>query len=201
MKRREYTIKEVNYLKANIHLTDKQLAKDLNRDRASIKNARWRYKISKQVNRGSFKKGSTPWNKGIEYRAGGKSISTQFKKGYTKPNERPMYTVFEQKEKDKKKHLFIKLPTNRQYPYSRYVWEHKTGKKLKTGEIIRFKDSNPLNCSFKNLIRMTRSENAQKNINRSKGGESLRKVWAVVKTFEDFGLTPPYKFRSKRRSA
>lgn len=187
-------------MKANLHLTDDQLAAKLGRDVRSIKNARWRYRIKKQENRGSFKKGSIPWNKGRAYYAGGRSMQTQFKAGHKKPGERPLYTVFERGEHGKK-HLFIKIPGNRHYPYSRYMWETKTGKKLAKNEIIRFKDGNPLNCSFKNLLKMTRAENAEKNINRSKAGETLRKVWAVVKTFEDFGLTPPYKFKSKRKSA
>lgn len=200
MTRRYWTIKDLNYLKANLHLTDNQLAVALNRDKQSIGNARWRYGLKKQENRGCFKQGFTPWNKGKEYNAGGRSVQTRFKTGHKKPNERPLYTVFGQRDA-KRMYLFIKLPHCRNYPYGRYVWEQKTGRRLKPGEVISFRDGNQLNCDFKNLIKVTKAEMAAKNIDREKGADSLRKVWAVVKTFEDFGLTPPYKFRSKRKSA
>jgi hypothetical protein len=66
-------------------------------------------------------------------------------------------------------------------------------------QFFRFKDGNPKNCLLSNLEKVTRAQNAIRNANHKKAGEELKKTWAVVKTYEDYGLTPPYKFRSKRK--
>jgi hypothetical protein len=194
-----WTVKDLKFLKQNVRLTDKQLAKILGRTLSSIKNTRQKYGFKKPQNRGCFQKGAAPWNKGKEYKAGGRSAETRFKKGHQPHNDtRAMYEVFERVD-DGKLQKFIKLPGSRQYPYGRYVYEQIFGK-LSSNYVVRFRDGNALNCEPCNLFKVTRAENCRMNSNRKKGGESMRKVWAVVKTFEDFGLEcRQYKFRSKRK--
>lgn len=198
--RQYWTMKDLKFLQNNQHLTDKQLAKILSRSLSAIKNARVKYNCARRKNSGCFAKGATPWNKGKHYNAGGRAKETQFKKGSRPANERPMYEVFERVD-DGKLQKFIKLPANRQYPYGRYVYEQIFGK-ITPNDVVRHKDGNPMNCEQSNLMKVTRAQNARMNANRAKAGQTLKKVWAVVKTFEDFGLEcREYKFKSKRKSA
>lgn len=197
-----YTMSDIKLIKANLHLSDKEIGKLFGVGATSIKNARARHNIRKGKGAGFFKKGLIPWNKGKHYNAGGRSVETQFKKGGPRPRERALGTVYSIKEKDGSEYLFIKLAENRTYPYGRYVWEQATGDKVQKSEMIIFKDGNPLNCEFSNLDKITRADNARRNINREKAANTMRKVWAVVKTYEDYGIqSTVYKFKSKRKSA
>jgi hypothetical protein len=198
---RDWTLKEVRFIKQNLHLTDKELGEILGRSAKSVKGVRFRNGLIRPKDQWNWRAGNKPWNKGIKYNAGGRSIETRFKKGQPSPNARRMYEVFTMADGNGETRMFIKLPHNRAYRYSWYVYEKHTGEKVGKGELIRFKDGNNKNFSPENLIKVTRAENVRMNANRKKQGEGLKKTWAVVKTFEDFGLTPPYKFRSKKKRA
>jgi hypothetical protein len=191
---------DLKRIKENIHLTDKAMGEHFGVPTSTVAGCRKRHGLMKGIESGRFKKGQEPTNKGQKMTAEKyrKCSRTMFKKGQTPANAfRKMFDVFAEKEHGRER-LSIKLPHNRHYPYNRYVWEQKTGEKLTAGDVIRFKYGNPLNCEFSNLLKVTRQENIKMNSNRKKAAESLKKVWGSVKAFEDYGLTPVYKFRSKR---
>jgi hypothetical protein len=191
---------EKKLLGTMLHLTDKQIsARFPGTTPTSVGAARKRFGLLKPIDSGRFKPKQAPWNKGTNYNAGGRSIETQFKKGVTTKPVRKLGEVFPITDGTGKVYLFIKLKNQRQYPYGRYVWEQATGEKLTSNELITFKDGNQQNCSFGNLKKITKRENAIRNHNPKKAGAELKRTWAVVKTFEDFGLTPPYKYKSKRK--
>jgi hypothetical protein len=198
---KKYTIKELGIIKSSLHLSDLEIANLLGVTERNLKNARKRHGILRPKSEWFFPKGNTPWNKGKRYNPGGKSAETRFKKGHVPVTAfRNMGDVFERPDSDGRMQMFIKLPENSQYPYGRYVWQQQTREVLGKNDVIRFKDGNPLNCEFSNLHKVTRAENMTLNQNREKGAESLRKTWAAVKTFEDFGIeSTVYKFRSKRK--
>lgn len=199
---KRWTMAEKKLLSTLLHLTDEEISKQIpGTTRIIVQAARKRFNLIKPIESGRFKKNGAPWNKGIAYNAGGRSINTRFKKGQPPPTAfRKFGDVFSIPDGTGKVYMFIKLPENRQYPYGRYVWEQATDEPLTKNDMIRFRDGNPLNCSFGNLEKVSRSQNAIRNANHKKAGEELKKTWAVVKTYEDYGLTPPYKFRSKRKS-
>lgn len=207
MRKKGYKIKpwthpELKKLSQHLHLTDKQLGEMFGRPATAVEAARMRHGLVKSKDQWNWQKGNQPWNKGIKYNAGGKSIDTRFKKGQAPPNAfRNIGDVFTIVDGQGKPYQFIKLKHNRQYPYGRYVWEQHHGQDLLKSEVIRFKDGNPANCSIENILKVSRSENVRMNSNREKASEEMKKTWAVIKTFEDFGLTPPYKLRSKRKRA
>lgn len=186
-----------------LHLTDKEISKKIpGTTSVTIAAARKRFGLLKPIESGRFKKDGKPWNKGQRYQAGGRSKETQFKKGQPPPTAfRKVGDVFTIPDGTGKVYKFIKLKEHRQYPYGRYVWEQTTGEKLTSNEMIRFRDGSPLNCEFNNLKRVTRAQNANLNHNREKAAKSLTIAWGVVKTYEDYGMTPPYKFRSKRKAS
>jgi len=198
---KRWTMVEKKLLGTLLHLTDKEISEKIPGTSAvTIAAARKRFGLLKPIDSGRFKADQAPWNKGINYDAGGRSVETRFKKGQAPPTMfRNIGDVFSIPDGTGKVYMFIKLKEHRQYPYGRYVWEQATGKKLSTNEMIRFRDGNPQNCLISNLEKVTRAQNAIRNANHKKAGEELKKTWAVVKTYEDYGLTSPYKFRSKRK--
>lgn len=192
---------EKKLLGAMLHLTDKEIsAKIPGTTPTSVGAARKRFGLLKSIDSGRFKPKQAPWNKGTNYNAGGRSVETRFKKGVPVKPVRKFGEVFPIVDGTGKTYLFIKLQNHRQYPYGRYVWEQTTGEKLTRNELITFKDGNQQNCSFDNLRKITKAQNANRNRNRKKAAESLKLTWGVVKTYEDFGLTPPYKYKSKRKA-
>lgn len=195
--RKYFTIKEKLFIESHSHLSARQIGEALGKNINQIKNFRHRNNIKTGVK--GFKKGSIPWNKGKHYNAGGRSIDTRFRAGRKKENERKMFEVFERPEHGKKA-LFIKLPDNRQYSYARFLFEQKTGLKLSAHQIVVLKDKGK-DLSEDNLEVITRADNVKRNSNREKGSKSMKGVWAVVRAFEDFGMTPPYKLRTKRKIA
>lgn len=193
---------EKKLLGTMIHLTDKEIcAKFPGTTSTQIGAARKRFGLLKPIESGRFKSDQTPWNKGKNYNAGGRSVETRFKKGSKPPKCRRVGEVFTIIDGTGKPYQFIKLATHRQYPYGRYVWEQTTGEKLTKNELITFRDGNPQNCSFDNLQKITKAQNANRNHNRKKAAESLAKTWGIVKAFEGFELKSPYKFKSKRKAS
>lgn len=191
----KWTIKHIKTIERNIHLTDSEIAKLLGVGKHNVCTARKRYGIIKTTNAGWFKQGLKPWNKGIDFKAGGRSVETQFKKGQQPANAfRNIGDVFTIKDGTGKLYKFIKLPHNRQYPYGRYVYEQSTGIKLTNDQIITYKDGDPQNCSIENLKMITRRENALRNANREKAARSMRKrktlMLAHLKTY---GITDKRK--------
>lgn len=198
---KQWKLTELKFIRENLHLTDVELSNCFNVSEKSLKATRKRHRILRPSNTWHFQVGSVPFNKGKEYNAGGKSVETRFKKGHTSPNVRPIGEVFIRTDGDGHPYKYIKTKTCRQYSYPRYVWEKEHREKLTKSDVIRYKDGNSLNCDPSNLIKITRAENVKLNTNRDKAAKEMRNVWAVVRTFEDFGLTPPYKFKSKRKRA
>lgn len=108
-----------------------------------------------------FKKGMKPWNKGKEYRPGGRSSETWFKKGQKPSNARPVGYMSTRKDKCGRYYYFIKSETGME-PLHRYIWKRMYGE-LPKHAVIRFKDGNTLNPHPDNLERLTRAGNLEKN--------------------------------------
>lgn len=203
---RHWQLKDIRFIRANLHLSDKELAEKYDVTITALKATRRRHNIPRESD-GRFKKGQAAFNKGkkqSDFISPEKLVNVkkgQFKKGQKPSGSRPLGEVFSISDGTGKVYKFIKLPRHRQYPYGRYLWEQHFGQKLSKNQVVKFIDGNPENCALFNLTVMTRGEVMKNNTNRTKSADSLRKTWGVVKTFEDFGLTPPYKFRSKRKAS
>lgn len=196
MKNVRWKMSEKKLIEDNLHLTDTELAALLKRTPELVSCFRKRNGIKKPPRQ--------VWNKGIKYHAGGRSIDTQFKKGNIKgqvrPNERPIGTVFLQAGHGKKIYC-IKLKENRQYSYSRYLYEQHHKVKLTKNDVVIHKDNDSMNIGINNLKLITRGENCKRNANRKKGGESIRIAWGVHRTMTEFKVRSPYKFKLKKKVA
>lgn len=126
---------------------------------------------------GYFHKGQAPWNKGKKHPSRGRSAETQFKKGDTPINHRPVGS--ERVNVDG----YIEMKTAEPNVWEfkqRVIYEAEHGVKLTTADIVRFRDGDPLNCDPSNLILLTRAENAV--LNQLKIKHIPEQVEPVVKT-------------------
>jgi hypothetical protein len=119
-----------------------------------------------------FKAGSTPWNKGMHYFAGGRSADTQFKKG-RKPEESRNYQPIGTLRISKDGYLERKIsddisvnPARRWQAVHRLVWEASNGV-IPAGHLIVFKKGMFTNqielLTVDRLECISRAENARRN--------------------------------------
>lgn len=109
---------------------------------------------NKKVNKGCFKKGKTPWNKGrpMDPETWEKVKATAFKKGNTSWNTRPVGS--ERIQSDGYVYVKIAEPNTWELKH-RVVWEKHNGK-LEEGFNVVFLDGNRQNCSIENLRAVSR---------------------------------------------
>lgn len=106
---------------------------------------------------GQFKKGDTPWNKGMYVRW---SPETEFKPGNIPPNVRPLYSerIVSEGKRCVRKAVQIKIKKGGRWEYrARYVWKE-AGRIIPDGYIMYHKDGDGLNDSLENLDCISRRE-------------------------------------------
>jgi hypothetical protein len=170
-KRKYWTEAEISFLKINFgKITFPEIAIALGRSRNSVKCKadKLGLKLPEEIRKAiiestRFKKGQTPWNKGIYYRC---SIRTEFKKGQKPKNTKTLYSVSLRKKRLKdggvQKYLFIKLADNKWELLHRYLWRQYNGD-IPPGMLVVFKDHNSLNCVIENLELIDKAENCKRN--------------------------------------
>lgn len=104
----------------------------------------------------SFRKGHTPWNKYISYKAGGRSAETQFKKGGLPPTWKPVGS--ERIDRDGYTQVKVEEPDVWKLKH-RVIWEQAHGE-IPEGNMVTFKDGNKRNFDLNNLACITKSQNA-----------------------------------------
>lgn len=115
---------------------------------------------------GCFLKGIVPWNKGKNLpfvRNAG-----NFKKGHVPANKKPLgHTRVDTKDG------YLLINVNELNPYTGFptrfrpkhhvLWEKYHGKKIPSGTVIMFRDGNKRNFSRRNLVCITKAQNARLN--------------------------------------
>jgi len=115
-----------------------------------------------------FKKGQVPFNKGLKQsdfmskESIAKTKATRFKKGQIPHNTKEDGFIIPRKDKCGKTYLYIRESLGVWKLYHRQVWEQYNGK-LKSNEVVRFRDGNSLNCDISNLFVVPKSENMKLN--------------------------------------
>ena len=116
-----------------------------------IKGAMARYKLATGTG-GYFKKGSTPWNKGLKGYMG--ANKTSFKKGTIPPNQVPIGT----ESITKGGYIKVKVgEPNKWKLKQRYIYEQHYGEIPNNYNVI-FTDGNKMNFDIDNLIAVSKSE-------------------------------------------
>lgn len=138
----------------------------------------------KKINKGRFKKGSTPWNKGLKgIDVGGRSKQTRFKKGTIPKNHRPVGSIRTNVEG----YLEIKTEEG-MYKWRllhREIWKQHHGAYPPKGSVIIFKDGNKTNCQIDNLQLLTREQLMQRNTIHNLP-ESIKNVIALNRSITLF---------------
>ena len=116
-----------------------------------VKGAMARYKLATGTG-GYFKKGSTPWNKGLKGYMG--ANKTSFKKGTIPPNQVPIGT----ESITKGGYIKVKVgEPNKWKLKQRYIYEQHYGEIPNNYNVI-FADGNKMNFDIDNLIAVSKSE-------------------------------------------
>jgi len=111
------------------------------------------------ANRHSFQPGSTPWNKGVSYKAGGRSAETQFKPGNMPHNTLEVGSIIA----DTDGYLKVKVAEPNRWKFlHRKTWEDANGP-IPKGHAVIFRDGNRKNCALENLELVSRGELANRN--------------------------------------
>jgi hypothetical protein len=108
-----------------------------------------------------FKKGDDPWNKGIEFEAGGRSVETRFQEGNLPHNTKHDGAITIRHQKGRKE-LWIRLELKKWTPLRLHIWRQANGPVPK-GHVVIFKDGNTLNPQLENLECISREENMRRN--------------------------------------
>jgi len=127
---------------------------------AQIKSFKGNNKIRSGVNT-TFKKRHVPANKGKKMSAEqyAKCEGTMFKKGHRPQNYRPVGS--ERINVDGYIEIKVKDPNKWDLKH-RVIWEEHNGE-IPQGNLVIFRDNNPLNCNIDNLLLISKSENMKMN--------------------------------------
>ncbi len=157
--------------------TNKELSKHLGRTISSIRNRATKLSLVKEIdNGGCFKKSQTPWNKGLNFIAGGNSSSTQFKAG-REPHNTTHDGAISIRGKEGERYKHIRIANRTWVLLHRYEWEKKKGK-ISEGMILRCK-GNVMDTDPGNWELITRAQNIRLNENRKAQSEGLKKAWRM----------------------
>ena len=113
---------------------------------------------------GTYQKGNVPMNKGQKMSKDlfEKVKPTMFKKGNRPANWKEPGTIEIRKDKNGHLYKYIKISDSNWKLFQRHVWKEKNGE-IKEGNVIVFRDKNPMNCDIENLEMITRVENLKRN--------------------------------------
>lgn len=116
------------------------------------------------MNTGCFKKGQTPWNKGMKGLTIG-NVATQFKPGDLPHNTKPIGFISLRLDRRSNYYTYyIKLDHKKWMPLNRYIWQQHNGPIPKSSQ-IRFRNGNPFDCTIGNLELVSRRESIARNTN------------------------------------
>jgi len=131
------------------------------------------------MNTGCFQKGQTPWNKGMNYVAGGRSGLKRFKPGNRPHTWVPVGTEVTDKEGYLKRKIRDDAPKGQSRKNWKYVhvllWEEHHGP-VPRGHIVVFRNKDKTDIRIENLECITKRENMQRNTAQRYGPEVFQVI-------------------------
>lgn len=197
MKRKEWTIKELQYLRVNYATTPTHImAKEINRTPKAIKNKANKEGLTKGRNWSQseidvlhkyYKTHSVtqiakilgrPYC-GVRGKVARLKIRKPQKKKVQKQqkgkNAKPIGTIVSRPDKRVgRTYKFIKIENHKWIPLARYVWAKHNGN-IPPKHCIKFKDDNPENCKIDNLMMISFSDHSRMNANPKKTSETRKR--------------------------
>jgi hypothetical protein len=120
-----------------------------------------------------FKPGQTPWNKGVPFRSGGRSSETQFKKGQSVHNHRPVGSARVSVDG----YIEIKTAEPRTWrQLHREIWKEHHGAYPPKNMVVVFKDGNQQHCTIGNLEAISRADLCRRNSHHNYGKDIAKLV-------------------------
>jgi hypothetical protein len=110
-----------------------------------------------------FKKGQQPWNKGISFDCGGRSVETRFAPGTMPHNNVPVGTERVTDDGIRQRKVRDDGPAHRRWKsVHSLIWEEANGE-IPPGHIVVFRDRNTEHLDIENLELVSRAENMRRN--------------------------------------
>lgn len=138
-----------------------QKAKDLGLHKSAEYLRKHVYVLGKNTEGTRFKKGCTPWNKGVRFIAGGKSADTRFRKGNLPHNTIRDEAMPVRRRKDG--YLYIRIGIGKWVELHRWVYEKTMYVKLGPDDVIKFRNGDCTDVRIENLYRTDRKGNMLQN--------------------------------------
>lgn len=149
--------------------SNQDIAEALGRKYLSVKNRARKLGLKKSAEYlltkpGSFRAGQKAWNKGINFRAGGRSAETQFGE-----NHKPHNFLAVGSFRVIRDGILQRKVNDTGYPPAdwcseqKFRWEEYHGRSVPDGHIVRFRDGDRRNFDEHNLVLVTRGENVVLN--------------------------------------
>lgn len=185
-----FTIREAEFIRENWQtLSDREIGECLGLNHIQVRNFRFRNGLrGKTINKGQFKKGLNPWNKGEKgFHPGGRSRETQFPKGNQPHNTLQDGAERIRQKKGEAPYRYRRIALGKWRLAHHLNWEAQNGP-IPKGCVLRCKDGNTLNCEPSNWECITRSEHLSRNHNRKKAAASLQKVYEKERVRKKYGL-------------
>lgn len=178
-----------------------ELARQFDVSESTIRTIKGKYDLKKSdaiMQSTRFKKGHEPINKGRRHIM--KSNSGKYKKGHTPWNHKKINSIRLQYHSGKnpdEKYYMIKIAEPKTWELlHRYIWRMNYGD-IPAGRVIAFKDGNTLNTNISNLLMITRKENLNRNRNRKKAADTMKKLWRAENLRASYGLQRKTKLQIK----
>lgn len=108
-----------------------------------------------------FRKGQTPWNKGIKGITTGGEI-TQYKPGHLPHNTKYDGCISLRKDKNGHQYQYIRVKKAKWELLHRHIWRQHNGD-IPSDCNVQFKDQNPMNCDIDNLYIISRNKQIDNN--------------------------------------
>lgn len=124
-----------------------------------------------------FHSAQTPWNKGTNYQAGGRSVETQFKggrRGMAAYNWLPIGSERVSKDGYLQRKMTDTGVTCRDFVAVHWIIWHEAGHTVPAGHALIFKDGNKKNITLENLELITRADLMRRNSVHNYGPEIAR---------------------------
>lgn len=126
-----------------------------------------------------FAKGREPWNKGLPFEAGGRSVDTRFKSGAVSWNKAPIGTERISKDGYLERKVTDTGITRRDFvPVHHLVWAA-AGHSIPAGHALCFRDGNRKHIALENLHLVSRADLMRRNSVHNLGPEAARVMQLV----------------------
>lgn len=110
-----------------------------------------------------FQPGQAPWNKGIKFESGGRSVETRFAPGSLPHNNVPVGTERVTDDGIRQRKVRDDGPAHRRWKSVHAImWEEVHGE-IPPGHLVVFRDRNPKHIELDNLELVSRAENMRRN--------------------------------------